>query len=166
LQTYMLEDPNPFGFARLTYIHNVADSKKLNTSRLPMVIISASGMCEAGRILHHLRNNVSDPRNTIMIVGYCAEHTLGRRIVERRPEVRIFGEPQRLRAHVEVMNSYSAHADEPELVEFVSRLDADRLRKIFLVHGDPERQEAMGLALTAAGFRKPLAPDRGESFEL
>ncbi|MGD2046808.1 MAG: MBL fold metallo-hydrolase [Gemmatimonadota bacterium] len=166
LRSYMLRDSNPFGFARLTYIHNVSDSKKLNTSRLPMVIISASGMCEAGRILHHLRNNVSDPRNTIMIVGYCAEHTLGRRIVEQRPEVKIFGEPHRLRAHVEVMNSYSAHADQPELVEFVSGLDADRLQKIFLVHGDPERQEAMGLALTAAGFRKPLTPARGESFEL
>jgi len=166
LREYMERDQNPFGFARLTYIHNVADSKKLNTSRLPMVIISASGMCEAGRILHHLRNNIADPRNTVMIVGYCAEHTLGRRIVEKRPEVRIFGETHRLRAHVEVMNSYSAHADEPELVDFVSHLDADRLKKIFLVHGDPERQEALGLALTAAGYPKPLAPARGESFEL
>ena len=166
LREYMERDQNPFGFARLTYIHNVADSKKLNTSRLPMVIISASGMCEAGRILHHLRNNIADPRNTVMIVGYCAEHTLGRRIVEKRSEVRIFGEAHRLRAHVEVMNSYSAHADEPELVDFVSHLDADRLKKIFLVHGDPERQEALGLALTAAGYPKPLAPARGESFEL
>ena len=101
-----------------------------------------------------------------MIVGYCAQHTLGRRIVEKQPEVRIFGEKHRLRAQVEVMNSYSAHADEPELVEFVSHLDAERLKKIFLVHGDPDRQEAMGLALTAAGFRKPYAPKRGESFEL
>jgi len=166
LREYMEKDPNPFGFARLTYIRNVADSKKLNTSRLPMVIISASGMCEAGRILHHLRNNVADPRNTVMIVGYCAEHTLGRRIVERRPEVRIFGEPHRLRAHVEVMNSYSAHADQPELLDFLGHLDKDRLKKVFLVHGDPERQEALGLAMTAAGFPKPYAPKRGESFEL
>jgi metallo-beta-lactamase family protein len=101
-----------------------------------------------------------------MIVGYCAQHTLGRRIVEREPEVRIFGETHRLRARVEIMNSYSAHADEPELVRFVGHLDADRLRKIFLVHGDPDRQEAMGLALTAAGYRKPVAPERGQSFEL
>ena len=84
----MEKDPNPFGFSRLTYIRNVQDSKRLNTSRLPMVIISASGMCEAGRILHHLRNNVADPRNTIMIVGFCAPHTLGRRIVEQQPEAR------------------------------------------------------------------------------
>ena len=166
LREYMEKDPNPFGFSRLTYIRNVQDSKKLNTSRLPMVIISASGMCEAGRILHHLRNNVADPRNTIMIVGYCAQHTLGRRIVEKQPEVRIFGEPHRLRAHVEVMNSYSAHADQPELLEFLSHLDKDRLRKVFLVHGDPERQEPLGLAMTAAGFPKPLAPKRGDSFEL
>lgn len=166
LRRYMQTDPNPFGFARLTYIRNVEDSKRLNTSRLPMVIISASGMCEAGRILHHLRNNIADPRNTVMIVGYCAPHTLGRRIVEKQPEVRIFGEPHRLRAHVEVMNSYSAHADEPELVEFLSHLDVERLKKIFLVHGDPERQEALGLALTAARFNEPVAPRRGQSFEL
>jgi metallo-beta-lactamase family protein len=166
LREYMIDDPNPFGFERLTYIRDVADSKKLNTSRLPMVIISASGMCEAGRILHHLRNNISDPRNTIMMVGFCAAHTLGRRIVEQRPEVKIFGEPHRLRAQVEVMNSYSAHADEPELVEFVGHLDAERLKKIFLVHGDPDRQEALGLALTAAGYMPSVAPKRGESFEL
>jgi metallo-beta-lactamase family protein len=166
LRAYMEKDPNPFGFARLTYIRDAAASKRLNGSRLPMVIISASGMCEAGRILHHLRNNIDDPRNTVMIVGYCAQHTLGRRIVERQPEVRIFGETHRLRAHVEVMNSYSAHADEPELVAFVGHLDADRLKKIFLVHGDPDRQEALGLALTVAGYAKPVAPRRGESFEL
>jgi metallo-beta-lactamase family protein len=166
LREYMEKDSNPCGFSRLTYIRNVQDSKKLNTSRLPMVIISASGMCEAGRILHHLRNNVADPRNTIMIVGYCAPHTLGRRIVEKRPEVRIFGEPHRLRAHVEVMNSYSAHADQPELLDFLGHLDKDRLRKVFLVHGDPDRQEALALAMTAAGFPKPHAPKRGESFEL
>jgi metallo-beta-lactamase family protein len=166
LVEYMKIDPNPFGFARLTYVRDVEDSKRLNTSRLPMVIISASGMCEAGRVLHHLRNNVEDPRNTVMIVGYCAEHTLGRRIVERQPEVRIFGEPYRLRAHVEVMNAYSAHADEPELVRFVSNLDRDRLRRIFLVHGETLRQEALALALTAAGYARPKAPVRGESFEL
>ena len=166
LREHMLSDPNPFGFARLTYIRDAAESKKLNGSRLPMVIISASGMCEAGRILHHLRNNVEDPRNTVMIVGYCAPNTLGRRIVERKREVRIFGEPHRLRAQVEVMNSYSAHADEPELVRFVSHMSPDRLQKIFLVHGDPPRQESLALALTAAGYPPPIGPERGESWEL
>jgi len=166
LLEYMKSDPEPFGFGRLTYIRDVADSKRLNGSSLPMVIISASGMCEAGRILHHLRNNVEDPRNTVMIVGYCAPHTLGRRIVEKRSEIKIFGEPHRLRAEVEVMNAYSAHADEPELVAFVGRMDRDRLRRIFLVHGDPERQEALGAALTEAGFAEATIPERGRAFEL
>jgi metallo-beta-lactamase family protein len=166
LVEYMKHDPNPFGFARLTYVRNVEDSKKLNDSRLPMVIIAASGMAEAGRILHHLRNNVADPRNTVMIVGYCAPHTLGRRIVERQREVRIFGELHPLRAHVEVMNALSAHADEPELVRFVGRLDPKRLEKIFLVHGDPSAQLALADALVAAGYTRAEAPGRGESFEL
>jgi metallo-beta-lactamase family protein len=166
LRAYMTSDPNPFGFSRLTYIRDVAESKKLNESRLPMVIISASGMCEAGRILHHLRNNIEDPRNTVMIVGFCAPHTLGRRIVERQSDVKIFGEPYKLRAKVEVINAYSAHADEPELVSFVGHMDPERLRKIFLVHGDPTRQLALADAVVAAGYARPLAPARGESFEL
>ena len=166
LLEYMEDDPEPFGFRRLTYIRDVEDSKRLNDSRLPMVIISASGMAEAGRILHHLRNNVEDPRNTVMIVGYCAPNTLGRRIVERRREIKIFGEPHRLRAEVEVMNSYSAHADEGELVEFVGHLDPDRMRRIFLVHGDPPRQLALYDALAENGYGSAHAPARGESFQL
>lgn len=163
---YMETDPHPFGFGRLTYVRDVQESKKLNFSRLPMVIISASGMAEAGRILHHLRNNISDPRNTVLIVGYCAEHTLGKRIVERQPEVKIFGEPHPLRADVEVMNSYSAHADEPELVEFIERLDRQRLRKIFLVHGEPGRQIALANALEERGYEDVSMPERGDAFDL
>ena len=166
LLEYMKNDSEPFGFGRLTYIRDVEESKKLNSSRLPMVIISASGMAEAGRILHHLRNNVEDPRNTVMIVGYCAPHTLGRRIVERRREIKIFGEPHRLRAEVEVMNSYSAHADEPEIVDFVSHLDPGRLKRIFLVHGDPPRQLALYEALSERGYANAHGPARGEVFEL
>jgi metallo-beta-lactamase family protein len=166
MRTYMETDPHPFGFGRLTYIRDVQESKKLNSSRLPMVIISASGMAEAGRILHHLRNNVSDPRNTVLIVGYCAEHTLGKRIVDRDPVVKIFGEPHPLRAEVEVMNSYSAHADEPELLEFIGRLDRQRLRRTFLVHGEPGRQIALANALEAEGHREVTIPERGDFFEL
>jgi metallo-beta-lactamase family protein len=166
LLAYMEDDGEPFGFARLTYIRDVEDSKRLNSSHLPMVIISASGMCEAGRILHHLRNNIEDPKNTVMMVGFCAPHTLGRRIIEHEREVRIFGEPHRLRAHVEVMNSYSAHADEPELVDFVSRLDPGRLKRLFLVHGEAEGQLALRDALAKAGYEGAYAPERGESFEL
>lgn len=166
LLEYMESDPEPFGFDRLQYIRDVEDSKRLNQSRLPMVILSASGMCEAGRILHHLRHNIEDPKSTIMIVGFCAPHTLCRRIVERRREVRVFGETYRLRANVEVMNAYSAHADEPELVRFVSHLDPGRLKRIFLVHGDPPRQLALFDALKSAGYEHAHGPVRGESVEL
>lgn len=166
LLEYIQQDPDPFGFARLSYIRDAEDSKRLNGSRLPMVIISASGMAEAGRILHHLRNNIEDEKNTVMMVGYCAPHTLGRRLIERRDEVKIFGRPHPLRAEVEVMNSYSAHADEPELVRFIGHLDPDRLRTVFLVHGDPERQTALTEALSEVGYRNVHAPQRGEVVEL
>ncbi|MDX1740686.1 MAG: MBL fold metallo-hydrolase, partial [Rhodothermales bacterium] len=166
LQEYLLRDDNPFGFERLSYIRAAERSKELNGSRVPMVIISASGMCEAGRILHHLRNNIEDDRNTVMIVGYCADHTLGKRIVDRHPEVRIFGEPYRLRSEVVVKNSYSAHADQPGLIDFLSKMDVDRQRKTFLVHGDLERQEAFKSALVEEGYRDVVIPDYGESFEL
>ena len=166
LHEYLRTDADPFGFEQLSYIREASDSKKLNGSRIPMVVISASGMCEAGRILHHLRNNIEDPRNTVMIVGYCAEHTLGRRIVEERPEVRIFGEPHALRANVEVMNAYSAHADENELVEFLKPMDRDRFQKLFLVHGDFERQEKLRTRLEAEGYTNVIIPERGQSFEL
>ena len=166
LREYMRDDPDPFGFARLVYIRDVEDSKRLNRSRLPMVIISASGMAEAGRILHHLRNAVEDPKNTILMVGYCAPHTLGRRLIERQEVVKIFGRPHPLRAEVEVMNSYSAHADGPELVRFVGHLDPGKLKKVFLVHGDPSRQIALTDSLGAAGYGEVHRPERGEVVDL
>ncbi|NNE33663.1 MAG: MBL fold metallo-hydrolase [Rhodothermales bacterium] len=165
LLDYVMEDANPLGFERLTYVRDVEKSKKLNDSRMPMVIISASGMCEAGRILHHLKNNIEDSRNTVMIVGYCADHTLGKRIVDQVPEVRIFGKTYNLRAEVVVMNSYSAHADEPGVLDFIGQLDRERLRKIFLVHGAPERQELMRMALVEAGHKDVVIPEYGESIE-
>ncbi|NBC16251.1 MAG: MBL fold metallo-hydrolase [Bacteroidetes bacterium] len=166
LREYMRTDRNPFGFERLTYIRDAEDSKALNGQQVPMVIISASGMCEGGRILHHLRNNIEDDRTTVLIVGYCAEHTLGRRLVERRKHIRIFGEEYERRAEVEVMNSYSAHADEPGLLDFLDALDRDRLQSVFLVHGDPDRQAALGTALEAEGYRHVMAPAHGETVEL
>ncbi len=166
LLEYMLSDPNPFGFERLEYVREASRSKELNGLKVPFVVISASGMCEAGRILHHLRNTVEDPKHTVLIVGYQAEHTLGRRIVERRDEVKIFGKPHALRARVEVMNTFSAHADEPGLVDFVSALDPDRLQTVYLVHGDPERQSALAEAFTEAGVARVHAPARGEAVTL
>ncbi len=166
LNEYLLSDDDPWGFDRLTYVRDVQKSKDLNGNRVPMVIISASGMCEAGRILHHLRNNISDDRNTIMMVGYCADHTLGKRIIERRPEVRIFGDSHPLRAEVSVMNSFSAHADEPGMVNFIQKLDPERLKKIFLVHGAPKRQDLMAAALGRAGYDRLSIPEFRESVEL
>ncbi|ARA93621.1 MAG: MBL fold metallo-hydrolase [Bacteroidetes bacterium] len=166
LRHFLMQDDTPFGFDRLTYIRDAEKSKQLNGMRVPMVIISASGMCEAGRILHHLRNNIEDPRNTVMIVGYCADHTLGKRIVERRPEVRIFGQPHPLRAEVVVMNSYSAHADEPGMLHFLNQMDRRDLRQVFLVHGAPERQAAMQAALEGAGYPRVTIPEHGETVRL
>jgi metallo-beta-lactamase family protein len=158
-------DGDPLGFDRLTYIRNVAQSKKLNNSRMPMVIISASGMCEGGRILHHLRNNIEDPKNTVLMVGYCADHTLGKRLIQRQPTVNIFGEPHTLRADVEVMNSYSAHADEAGLLQFIEQVEAPPER-FFLVHGAPSRQEALEAALREHGYADVLSPAHGETVEL
>ncbi len=166
LLEYMLEDPNPFGFERLEYVREAQRSKELNGLRVPFVVISASGMCEAGRILHHLRNTVESDKNTVLIVGYQAEHTLGRRIVERRDEIKIFGQPHPLRARVEVMNTFSAHADEPGLVDYIGALDQDRLRTVFLVHGDPERQAALTDALAEAGIGNVESPERGHTVTL
>lgn len=163
---YMRTDDNPFGFEKLQYIRKAEKSRELNGAKMPMVIISASGMCEAGRILHHLRNNISDSRNTVLMVGYCADHTLGKRIIEKRPEVRIFGERHKLRAEVVVMNQYSAHADEPGLLNVIRSMDQQRLRNIFLVHGAPERQDAFKERLTEEGYKGVMIPEHGESFNL
>jgi metallo-beta-lactamase family protein len=166
LRRYLRDDPNPFGFEKLTYIRDVQESKKLNASRVPMVIISASGMCEAGRVLHHLRNNIEDPRTTVLMVGFCADHTLGKKLIDGLEEVRIFGEPHRVRAEVVVMNSYSAHADEPGLLAVVGAQDPKRLKRIYLVHGAPDRQEAFRSTLLREGYRDVIIPEHGESFEL
>ncbi len=166
LRRYLLRDDNPFGFDRLTYIREASRSKALNESKMPMLIISASGMCEAGRILHHLRNNIENPNNTILIVGYCAEHTLGKKIVDRHPVVNIFGDPFNLRAEVVVMNSYSAHADEPGLLHFLGMLDRQRLQRVFLVHGEPARQQKFAAALGREGYTGVEIPHYGQRVTL
>ena len=123
-------------FPASDFIQDVNESKALNDLRGPFVVISASGMCEAGRILHHLKNNIENPRNTILITGYQAEHTLGRKIVEKQREVPIFGDPMRLRAEVVKLNELSGHADQRELLTWL-RPAVQGLKKIFLVHGEP-----------------------------
>jgi metallo-beta-lactamase family protein len=144
---FLYEKRNPFGFEGLTLIRSVEKSKELNSNHQQCIIISASGMCEAGRILHHLRNNISDPRTTVLFVGYCAENTLGWKIRDRREQVPIFGEEHRLLASVEEMDSFSGHADHSELLEYFRSMTGPR-RKVWLVHGEPDRSQALCEALT------------------
>ena len=131
----------------------------------PMVIISASGMAEAGRILHHLRNNIGDPRNTILVVGFMAEHTLGRKLVERRAEVPIFGEPLRLRAEVAIINELSGHADQEELIAWI-KPQAKALKRVFLVHGEVEQSQPLAALIRETYGIDVVIPDRGDSFLL
>jgi metallo-beta-lactamase family protein len=151
---------DPFQLHHIEYIRNVNRSKALNNIKKPAIIISASGMCEFGRIVHHLRNNCSDPRNTIMIIGFQAQHTLGRRIVERDREIRIFGVKHELRAEVQVLNALSAHAGRSDLMAFARRFK-DRAEKVLLVHGEPEAQDALMEGLAAEGVRNVAIQQRG-----
>jgi metallo-beta-lactamase family protein len=130
------------------------------------VVIAASGMCEAGRVVHHLANSVGDKRNMIMIVGYQAEHTLGKKLVMREPAINIFGEPYELRAEVVVLNSFSAHADRNELIEYIGRFDRDRLKRVFLVHGDADQEDKLAAGLREKGFSDVQLPVRGEKAPL
>ncbi len=155
---------NPFGFGKLQYTHSVEESKALNELQGPAIIISASGMCENGRILHHLRNNIEDPRNTVMIVGFMAKDTLGRKILEKQPIVNIFGEPFNLRAEVVRMDAFSGHADRNDLIEYIGKIEG--LKKIFLVHGEEEQSEKFKLALNEKGFKDVILPGRGEEYEV
>ncbi len=143
-----------FRFDLLHYTRGVEESKALGRARGPMVIIAAAGMMENGRILHHLAQGASDPRNTILVVGFQAEHTLGRRVVERRPVLRIFGEDVPLQARVEIINGYSAHADRTEMTTWLGRVKekSPRLGPIWLVHGEPLVQDEFRTALTAKGY--------------
>jgi metallo-beta-lactamase family protein len=156
---------DPFANSNLKYITAVEESMALNSKEEPMIIISASGMCEGGRIVHHLRNNIENPNNTILIVGYMAKHTLGRRIVERQRQVRIFGVERTLNARVEVINSFSAHADRDELMDFVERCGKE-LKGIFIVHGDEEQSLALAERITAQGYQGVVVPMPKQFIEL
>lgn len=155
---------NPFGFGRLRYTTSVEESKALNESKMPMIIISSSGMCEHGRILHHLKNAVEDPRNTILIVGFMAKNTLGRKIIEKEKEVNIFGEPYALRARVEVIDAFSGHADRSDLLDYI--LKVHDLKKIFLVHCEDQQGETFKKYLGENDVQHVEIPAEGDSFGL
>jgi metallo-beta-lactamase family protein len=153
---------NPFGWEDITYIREVAQSMHLNELHVPMIIISSSGMCEAGRILHHLRNNIGDDRNTVLFIGYCAENTLGAKLRRGEKEVNIFGEPFSVRAKIEKVDAYSGHADHSELMQYVRAINGPK-HKIILVHGELERSEALQRALQAEKLgSEVIVPELGQ----
>ncbi len=159
-----------FHFPLVQYTRDVSESKALNTRHGPMIIIAASGMVEAGRILHHIANNAGNPHTTILIVGFQAEHTLGRRIVERAPVIKVLGEEMPLRAHVEILNGYSAHGDRHELQQWLDAV-ADGGHKgksfpVYLVHGERSAQDAFAEQLRSAGYPTVHAPELHEKITL
>lgn len=163
---FLLKREDPFGFNKLTYITDVTESKKLNDQIGPCMIISSSGMCEAGRIVHHLANNVQNPNNIILIVGYMAEHTLGRKLINKESPLAIFGDEYDLKAEVIVLNSFSGHADANELFNYCNMLDKARIQKLFLVHGEPDQQEIFKKRLEENSFKNVIVPEKGNSFTI
>jgi len=167
---FLANHGDPFGFRLLTYVQDVGQSKALNDLPGPFMVISASGMCEGGRVLHHLKNNIGDPRNTILLTGYQAEYTLGRKIEEQREEVPIFGELMPLRAEVQTLDALSGHADREEMLAWMKPLTVGLkpggLKKVFLVHGEPEQQAAFATAIRERYGLDVVAPERGQSFDL
>jgi metallo-beta-lactamase family protein len=163
---FLLKNEDPFGFNRLTYITSVEESKRLNEVAGPCIIMSSSGMCEAGRILHHLVNNIENPNNIVLMVGYCAENTLGRKLIDGEKKVNILGDEYDVNAEVIVMQSFSAHADANELINYTSKLDKKRMQNIFLVHGEIDQQEIYKNHLEAVRFKNIIIPKRGYAFTI
>ncbi len=166
-QQILKHDDDLFDFPGLAYLHSQKDSASLNHRRGPFVVIAASGMCENGRVRHHLLHAVADERNTIVIIGFQAQHTLGRRLVERQPKVRIFDRELPLRAHVEIVNGLSAHADVEDFKWWYEQLAAETgIGQAFLVHGEPESSQALATILADCCDEDPIIPQWGESFEV
>ncbi|HEU4682729.1 MAG TPA: MBL fold metallo-hydrolase RNA specificity domain-containing protein, partial [Gemmatimonadales bacterium] len=162
----MIETTNElFDFPLLRYVREVSESKAIDANHGPAVIISASGMVESGRILHHLAHGIGDHRNLVLFVGFQAEHTLGRRIQSGQEVVRILGQEYQRRAEVETISGYSAHADRDELRAWVRGLGGP-IRRAFVVHGEPEGLEAMAKILREEGVQDVRVPKHGESFDL
>ena len=165
MNKYLLIDENPFGFNDLTYIRDVEQSKALNTSKEPCIIISASGMMNAGRVKHHLFNNIEDSRNTFLIVGYCSPETPGGALRNGAAGLKIFGEYKEVKADVEIMDSFSAHGDRVEMKNFISNQKTSA-KKIFLVHGEYDTQQSWRSYLMEDGFGHIEIPHKGEIVEL
>jgi metallo-beta-lactamase family protein len=159
-------DPDPFGFDNLFYITKQEESKRLNDHKKPCVIISASGMMEAGRVKHHLANNISDPRNTVLAVGYCSPMTLGAKILRGDKEVSIHGNIYEVKADVRKIESFSGHGDYKEMISFIGCQQKSELEKIFIVHGEYEIQKKYAAELQKEGFKNMEIPSKGQEFEI
>ncbi|HOW30222.1 MAG TPA: MBL fold metallo-hydrolase [Bacteroidales bacterium] len=162
----MLNDPDPFGFSSLYYLKTPEESKKLNAVKKPCVIISASGMMEAGRIKHHAANNIENPDNTMLFVGYCSPITLGARILGGENPVSIFGEKHPVNATIERIEAFSGHGDYSEMSQYLKCQDANKLKQVFLVHGEYEAQQFYQQKLGEAGFTNVLIPEPGDEVTL
>ncbi len=166
MKEYMKTDNDPFGFDRLHYVRSTEESKSLNSINRPMIIISASGMMEAGRVKHHIANNISNKRTTILGVGYCAPRTLGAKILRGDKVVSIFGTQHIVRAEIRTIDSYSAHADYIELLRFLECQDKTKIKNIFLVHGEEQTQINFANTLKESGYERSYIPSRGETLIL
>jgi metallo-beta-lactamase family protein len=166
-QAFIAQDKHhaALGFERLSYTLSVEESKAINFANPPYVVISASGMAETGRILHHLKNHIEDPRNTILIVSWQAPHTLGRRLADQEKDIRIFGKRYRRRAEVVTINGFSAHAGQEGLLAY-AKATQETLKKVFLVHGEPRGAEPLMAKLKGIGIENVYYPDLGSVFEL
>ncbi len=165
LTEYLITDSNPFGFRNLIFTRSVEASKALNERREPCVIISASGMMNAGRVKHHLANNIENPQNTFLMTGYCAPGTQGWALRNGERRVHVFGEWKNINARIEIMDSFSAHGDRDEMRKYLAG-HQDSTRQLFLVHGTLEVQEQFADTLSSDGFKEVVIPRLGESFEL
>jgi metallo-beta-lactamase family protein len=165
-EAFIKHHKNPFGFNELQFSRSVDDSKMLNRMEGPAIIMSADGMCEAGRIQHHLIHNIQDPRNTILVVGYMAAHTLGRRIRDGQKEVRIFGDLYRVGAEVDEIKAFSAHADYQECWDWMSAMDLSALKTVFLVHGEGEAITTFQSFLNGKGLKDVKVVEYGQKYRL
>lgn len=163
---YIHMDSDPFGFKNLTYVSDVEQSKAINDSKEPCIIISASGMAEAGRVKHHIANNIENPLSTILLVGYCTPESLGGQLKAGNKRVRIFGEERTVKASVQSLEYYSSHADYEEIFTYLKSQNKSKIRKFFLVHGEKETQEIFKTKLEAKGYHNIFIPALGDQFEL
>jgi metallo-beta-lactamase family protein len=166
VQHVLENDPDPFGFNTLHYIKDVEASKALNDSKQPCIIISASGMMEAGRIKHHLHNNIGKENCTLLVVGFVPPNSLGHRLLRGDKQVRIFGEEHDVKMQIKAINSYSAHADYTEIINFLSCQNKADLKKIFLVHGNEDVMFDFKAKLIESGFSNIEIPDLNDYYEL